>query len=90
MKANFIVKKVGDTKAGTSKTTGMDYSFTELLLELADGSGYISAVADVEEAYNLERGDAIEADLKFTTRLLPSGKLANEIRIFNIQPSKNF
>lgn len=87
MKSKFYVKRVGDTKAGTSKTTGTDYSFMELLLEFADGSGYISAAADVEEAYNLERGDAIDADLKFTTRLLPSGKLANEIRIFNVHPA---
>ena len=87
MKSTFYVKKVGETKAGTSKTTGMDYSFVELLLEFADGSGYISAAADVEEAYNLERGYTIDADLKFITRILPSGKLANEIRIFNIQPA---
>ena len=87
MTKTVIVKRVGDTKAGTSKTTGMDYAFQQLLLEFMDGSGYISASARVKDSYNLQEGDAIEADLKFITRILPSGKLANQITISNVQPS---
>lgn len=85
MKQKVFVKRVGPTLNGTSKTTGMDYSLMELLLEFADGSGYISAIAQTTEAYNVNVGDLLECDLKFYTKLLPSGKIKNEIRVTSLK-----
>ena len=85
MKEKVFVKRVGPTLTGTSKTTGVDYSLMQLLLELVDGSGYISAIAQTIEAYNVNVGDLLECDLKFFTKLLPNGKIKNEIRITSLK-----
>ena len=84
MTQKVFVKRVGPTLTGTSKTTGVEYSLMQLLLEFADGSGYISAIAQTIEAYNVNVGDLLECDLKFYTKLLPNGKIKNEIRITSL------
>lgn len=85
MTQKVFVKRVGPTINGTSKTTGVDYSVMQLLLELVDGSGYISAIAQTIEAYNVNVGDLLECDLKFFTKLLPNGKIKNEIRVTSLK-----
>lgn len=85
MTKKVLVKRVGPTLTGTSKTTGVDYSVMQLLLELVDGSGYISAIAQSIEAYNVNVGDLLECDLKFFTKLLPNGKIKNEIRVTSLK-----
>ncbi len=85
MTQKLLVKKIGPTINGTSKTTGVEYSLMELLLEFVDGSGYISAIAQTIEAYNVNVGDVLECDLQFFTKLLPNGKIKNEIRVTSLK-----
>jgi hypothetical protein len=84
-KFNFTIKRVGELRSGTSKTTGEKYSVNDLLLAFEDGCGFISAPAKSIEVYGLHAGDKVEADLKFYTRLLSSGRLVNEIRINSLK-----
>ena len=85
---NLQVKRVGELKTGTSKTTGKKWAFRDILLSWNDeaGENYISATIDAGlfEDAGICQGDSVQAEFTFHTRLLPSGAVANEIRILNI------
>lgn len=85
---NLQVKRVGELKTGTSKTTGKKWAFRDILLSWNDeaGENYISATIDAEcfAGSVIEQGNTVQAVLAFYTRLLPSGAVANEVRIINI------
>jgi len=85
---NLQVKRVGEVRSGTSKTTGNAWAIRDILLGWNDeaGENYISATIDAGlfEDAGIWQGDSVQAEFTFHTRLLPSGAVANEIRILNI------
>lgn len=89
MKIQVNVKRVGEVRTGTSKTTGKKWAIREILLSWTDetGESYISASIDGDlwAGHGMEVGDTIQVELQFHTRLLPSGFVANDIQIINIQ-----
>ena len=88
MKIQAKVKRVGEVRTGTSKTTGKNWAIRDVLLNWTDeaGESYISASIDANlwAGQGIEVGDTIQVELHFYTKLLPSCKIANEIRIINI------
>lgn len=86
---NLQVKRVGELKTGTSKTTGKKWAFRDILLSWNDeaGENYISATIDAEcfAGSGIEQGNTVQAVLAFHTRLLPSGAVANEIKIIKVE-----
>lgn len=85
---NLQVKRVGELKTGTSKTTGKKWAIREILLSWTDDTGenFVSATVDGElfAGSGIEAGSTIQAELSFFTRLLTSGAVANEVRIITI------
>ena len=86
---NLQVKRVGELKTGTSKTTGKKWAFRDILLSWNDeaGENYISATIDAEcfAGSGIEQGNTVQAVLAFYTRLLPSGAVANEIKLLKVE-----
>ena len=86
---NLQVKRVGELKTGTSKTTGKKWAFRDILLSWNDeaGENYISATIDAEcfAGSVIEQGNTVQAVLAFYTRLLPSGAVANEIKLLKVE-----
>jgi len=86
---NLQVKRVGELKTGTSKTTGKKWAFRDILLSWNDeaGENYISATIDAEcfAGSGIEQGSTVQAVLAFYTRLLPSGAVANEIKLLKVE-----
>lgn len=85
---NLQVKRVGEVRTGTSKTTGNVWAIRDILLGWNDeaGENYISATIDAGlfEDSGICQGDTIQVELQFHTRLLPSGFVKNDIQIINI------
>ena len=85
---NLQVKRVGELRTGTSKTTGNAWAIRDILLGWNDeaGENYINATIDAERfaGSGIEQGSIVQAELTFHTKLLPSGAVANEVRIINI------
>ena len=88
MKIEATVKRVGELRTGTSKTTGNKWAIRDLLLSWNDetGENYISATIDAERlaGSGIEQGSTVRANLLFFTKLLPSGGVANDVRIANL------
>ena len=86
---NLQVKRVGELKTGTSKTTGKKWAFRDILLSWNDeaGENYISSTIDAEcfAGSVIEQGSTVQAVLAFYTRLLPSGAVANEIKLLKVE-----
>ena len=84
---NLTVKRVGELRTGTSKTTGNAWAIRDILLGWNDeaGENYINATIDAERfaGSGIEQGNNVQAELSFHTKLLPSGAVVNEIRIIN-------
>lgn len=93
MKIKANVKHVGEVRTGTSKTTGNKWAIRDVLLSWTDeaGKSFINASIDGDTwaGCGIETGDNVCAELQFHTRLLPSGTVANEIRIISIQHQQN-
>ena len=87
MKIEAIVKRVGEVRTGTSKTTGNKWAIRDLLLSWNDetGENYVNATIDAERFAGsaIEQGRTVQAELNFHTKLLPSGAVVNEIRVIN-------
>ena len=92
MKIEAIVKRVGEVRTGTSKTTGNKWAIRDLLLSWNDetGENYVNATIDAERFAGsaIEQGRTVQANLLFFTKLIPSGGVANDVRIANLTLTK--
>ena len=93
MKIQANVKRVGELKTGTSKTTGKKWAIREILFSWTDeaGENFVSATVDGDlfTGQGIDAGSTIQVELTFHTRLLPSGAVANEVRVINVNENDN-
>ena len=90
---NILVKRVGELKTGTSKTTGKAYANRDILLGWTDetGENYIRATIDAGllAGSGIEAGNTVQVELSFHTFLTSSGIVANEARVLKINETIN-
>ena len=90
---NVIIKRVGEVKNGTSKSTGREWANREIILCFEDetGESYICAVVDenVWQKLDYKEGQMVSLNLRFRTSSRFSGYIANDIRVFIPQTQKS-
>ena len=87
--SNIKIISVSEVKRGTSTTTGKPWASRGVLLGFEDETGESYMFAQVDEdvwnALGFQAGQIVTLSLKFRTKKLSSGYIANEIRIVNPQ-----